>query len=464
MGYEILIVDDQEDIRQLIADILSEAGYHVRTASDSREALESIRAHPPHLVILDIWLNDSRFDGIAILDIIKQNFPDVAVVMISGHGNIETAVACLKKGAYDFIEKPFHTNRLLSIVAKGIEISKLYREVAELKKRTSIVEELHGISSHIEILRKNLSRVAKSNSRILIEGPPGAGKEVAARLIHRQSQRANKPFIVVNCASLDQQKLAATLFGSEENVGSPNLSIRIGLLEKAHSGTLCLDNVAEMPKDVQAKFLHLLHHQQFQRVGGEKFIEVDTRIISLSSVPLDSYVESKRFREDLFYRLNVVRIQIPPLYKRKEDIPALFTYFADKFCQENHRPSLKLSEEALLYLQNYTWPGNIRQLRNVVEWLSIMTPDDTQVIEKASLPTEIYKGDLSPGPSYSENIINLPLRKAREVFERDYIALQINRFHGNIAKTAQIIGMERTALHRKIKSLKLAGYQGEHEE
>ena len=331
----------------------------------------------------------------------------------------------------------------------------MHREIAVLKRRTNVVEDLCGKSPAIESLRKTIQKVAKTNSRILIEGKPGTGKEVVARLIHKQSDRSNQPFVVVNCGSLDSKKLADTLFGREENLGRADFTVKVGLLEQANGGTLYLDNVYDMPREVQAKFLQVLHDQKFQRVGGKKYLDVDVRIISSSAQPLLSAVEKKRFREDLYYRLNVVPILMPSLVMRKEDIPSLVNEFLERFCRENTRAPLSIGTDALLFLQSYLWPGNVRQLRNVVEWMTIMAPDNASEITAEMLPAEVRQRGSESDNSYPTNIVNLPLREAREQFERDYLTLQINRFNGNIARTAQTIGMERTALHRKIKSLRI---------
>jgi len=458
MPYDILIVDDQADIRDLLSKVLEDEGYKARVAANSHEALQAINQRRPHLIILDIWLSNSRFDGIAILDIIKQQFPYIPVVMISGHANIETAVSSLKKGAYDFIEKPFKTDRLLSIITKGIESAKLQRQVAELKKQTDSHLEFKGKSQHAEDLRSAIQKIAGTNSRVLLKGSVGTGKELVARLIHEQSPRKEQPFIVLNCTNTDQKSFEETLFGSESTEKSTGPFIRPGLLEMAEGGTLFFTHVADMPLASQGKVLKFLQDRTFQRVGGHNSIEVNVRVLSAHPVDFQNKIKYKEFREDLFYRLNVVSLEIPSLAKRCEDIPLLADYFLELFSRRENLPKPTLSREALLVLQAYLWPGNIRQLRNVMEWILIMAPVGTQEITKEMLPPELTLIKQSTPNSDMltlDQYITYPLKEAREYFEKDYLSFHIRRYNGNVSKTAQEIGMERTALHRKIKLLNL---------
>ncbi len=460
MTHEILVVDDQEDIRTMISDLLTDAGYATRTAADSQSALEMIRSHPPHLVILDIWLNDNRFDGIEVLDRIKQNFPNVLVVMISGHANIETAVSALQKGAYDFIEKPFQVDRLLSITAKALETSRLRRELREMKEKTVVVTALQGTSPKVQALHKLIDKVAVNNSRILIQGSPGVGKAIVARAIHHKSSRSGQPFVTINCATLDKDALSETLFGVEKNHGSLEFSVQLGVLEQVNGGTLYLDDVSDMPIEIQARMAQILQAQKFRRLDGSQDITVDLRVVSSTSKSLEQMISDGLFRQDLYYRLNVVPIQIPPLKERREDIIDLARVFLDDAMTAQGRSDIILSADARQVLKRYDWPGNARQLRNVMEWAVIMLPDLKKVITAAMLPSDIQSVHITntaDGTSLQrDNLINVPIREAREHFEREYIARHISRLGGNIAKTAEEIGMERTALHRKIKTLNIS--------
>ncbi len=445
MTRDILIVDDEADIRGMLQGILQDEGYATRMAANSQQAYAQIKAQAPGLVILDIWLQHSEHDGLEILANIKKEQPDLPVVMISGHGTIETAVSALKKGAYDFIEKPFKTDRLLAMIARALESASLRREVENLRQKMEGPSELVGSSTAMESLRGALERVAQTNSRVFISGEPGTGKDIAARSIHRLSQRAGGAFMAVNCAILRPERLEIELFGAGADAG---------VLEKADGGTLLLDEVADMPLETQAKIVRVLQEQKFQRVGSQAQIEVDVRIIASSNRDIQGLIDSGKFRQDLFYRLNVVPIEMPPLRDHPQDIPHLVPHFARIFSQQSGIQACAFSDSALAAMQAYDWPGNVRQLRNVVEWTMIMG-NTAGAVEASQLPAVICAGAAGPesGNGTTMNLIAMPLREAREVFERDYLLAQIKRFGGNISKTAQFVEMERSALHRKLKQL-----------
>ena len=452
MATDILIVDDEADIRDIVSGILSDEGHGTRTAKNSDDALAAIEARRPHLVFLDIWLQGSRLDGLQLLKIVKEQNPELTVVMISGHGNIETAVSAIKLGAYDFIEKPFKADRLVLVAERALEASRLKRELTDLKSRAGATTRIVGKSTAINQLRQVIERIAPANSRILITGPSGCGKELAARSIHEASNRAAGPFVVINAATITPDSMEMELFGAEGAEGKPR---KIGALEEAHGGTLYIDEVADMPKETQGKILRVLVDQSFQRVGGTTRVNVDVRIISSSSKDLPATIQEGGFREDLFHRLAVVPIRVPSLAERREDIPQLIEFFMDHVSATSGMAKRKIGDEAMAILQSHDWPGNIRQLRNNVERLMILaTGDPDAEISPDMLPSEI--GALvpsTPGGSGGEKLMSLPLREAREVFEREYLVAQINRFGGNISRTAEFIGMERSALHRKLKSL-----------
>ncbi len=454
MALDILIVDDEADIRELIAGVLEDEGYETRTAADSDSALAAISERRPSLVVLDIWLQGSRLDGIELLEIIKQRSPNLPVVIISGHGNIETAVAAIKRGAYDFIEKPFQADQLILAVQRATEIERLKRENEELRGRAGIDAELTGSSAPISAVRATLKRVAVTGSRVLIAGPPGSGKEVAARLLHQWSPRAEGPFVVVAAARLHPDRFEEELFGREED-GQP---VRIGLFEQAHGGTLFLDEVADMPPPTQAKILRVLTEQMFQRVGGTRSVKVDIRVVSGTSRDLGAEIAAGRFREDLFYRLSVVPVQLPSLEERREDIRQLAEDFLAKITAERRIPTPTINDDAMAALQAYDWPGNVRQLRNIIERTLILMPvDRSGSIEVDMLPPEITAEPAKLIPNEAvRSIMGTPLREARESFEREYLRVQIRRFSGNISRTAVFIGMERSALHRKLKALGLS--------
>ncbi|MBV8493382.1 MAG: sigma-54-dependent Fis family transcriptional regulator [Alphaproteobacteria bacterium] len=457
MAHDILIVDDEADIRMLIAGVLRDEGYATREAGDSGEALAAIHTRQPTLVILDIWLQGSELDGIAILRQLRAEMPSVPVIMISGHGTIETAVEAIKMGAYDFIEKPFKADRLLLLVARAIEAAQLRRENAELKLRAGGELDLVGASPAINQLRQQIERVAPTGSRVLISGAPGSGKEVVGRLLHARSRRSQGPFVPVNCATMRPDRLEIELFGCEaSNNGEPR---KIGTFERAHGGTLFLDEVADMPLETQGKIVRALQEQTFERVGGSRRVEVDVRVVASSNRELSAEIAAGRFREDLFYRLNVVPIRIPPLRERREDIPLLGRHFMARGAAAARIQPRDFGEDALAALQAYTWPGNVRQLRNVIDWLLIMAPGDTdEPVHADMLPNEITA--IAPTVvkwDKGSEIMTLPLRDAREVFEREYLLAQVTRFGGNISRTAAFVGMERSALHRKLKSLGVFG-------
>lgn len=449
MPIEILIVDDERDIRELVAGVLSDEGYECRTAGDSDSALSALDARRPSLVLLDVWLHGSAMDGLEVLDAIKAREPELPVIIFSGHGNIDTAVAAISRGAVDFIEKPFEAEKLIHLVSRATETERLRRENAQLRHDFSNAEEFTGNSSSINQVRATLKRVANTGSRLLITGPAGVGKEVAARLLHSWSGRAGQAFICVNSARITPERFEQELFG-EENEGS---LLRPGLLEAADGGTLYFDEIADMPLSTQARILRVLTDQAFVRVGGTRQIRVDVRVVSSSSRDLEKEIAERRFREDLFYRLNVVPVIVPALRDRREDIPPLIDHFFTRFASEQGVEAPEVGPDAMAALQAYEWPGNVRQLRNVVERTVIMTPRDRlQQIEADMLPPEIFnsRGD---GDAHVSVMMSAPLREARESFEREYLRVQIRRFSGNISKTASFIGMERSALHRKLKLL-----------
>ena len=448
MPLDILVVDDERDIRELVAGVLEDEGYDTRSAADSDETLEAIAVRRPSLVLLDVWLNGSRLDGLELLDAIKRRDPSIPVLVISGHGNIDTAVAAIRRGAADFIEKPFEAERLLLMVARATETERLRREVATLRASAGRDPDLTGSSGAINAVRATLKRVAATGSRVLVMGAAGVGKEVAARLLHGWSQRADAPFVVVSAARMTPERVDEELFGVEE---AGDL-IRPGLLEQAHGGTLFLDEIADMPIATQARILRVLTEQSFTRVGGTRQVKVDVRVVSATARDLPDEIAAGRFREDLYYRLNVVPVAIPPLADRREDIPALAHHYIAHYAAERRVPTPEIAPDAMVALQSYDWPGNVRQLRNVVERTVIMAPGDRiGRIDLDLLPAEVRgEGGEVPG---SGAIMGAPLREARETFEREYLRVQIRRFSGNISRTASFIGMERSALHRKLKLL-----------
>ncbi len=461
MASDILIVDDEFDIRELMAGILEDEGYETRLAANSDETLKAIQARVPRLVVLDVWLQGSRMDGLDLLAAIKEKHPDLPVVVISGHGNVETAVTAIKNGAYDYIEKPFKADRLVLIVKRALEASTLKRENEELRQRSSDEAELVGNSSSLNQLRQMVDRIAPTNSRVLITGPSGCGKEVVARMLHARSLRTTGDFVVINAATMAPERMEEELFGVEAAEGRP---AKVGVFEQAHKGTLFLDEVADMPLETQGKILRVLVDQTFERLGGGPRVQVDVRVVSSSSRDLTTEIAAGRFREDLYHRLNVVPITVPALADRREDIPVLAEHFMDRIASATGLSVRKIGEDAMAALQAHDWPGNVRQLRNNIERLLILaTGDPAQPITADMLPQEVATSN-SPSSLGAERTIALPLREAREVFEREYLAAQIMRFGGNISRTAAFIGMERSALHRKLKSLGVSPARGSEEE
>lgn len=452
MSLDILVVDDEADICELVAGVLEDEGYEARTARNSDEAIAALEERRPSLVLLDVWLQGSKLDGLDLLEEIKQRDPSLPVLMISGHGNLDTAVAAIRRGAVDFIEKPFEAARLLHLIARATETDRLRRENESLKARVGEEDELTGNSSAINSVRATLKRVAGTGSRVLITGPAGVGKEVAARLLHSWSGRAEAPFVVVSAARMTTERVEEELFGTEDDSGP-----RPGLLEQAHGGTLFLDEIGDMPLAAQGRILRVLTDQRFNRIGGQRLVNVDVRVISATARDLETEIAEGRFREDLFYRLNVVPVHLPPLAERREDIPPLVEHFAARYAAERRVPNPEISDEAIAAMQAYEWPGNVRQLRNIVERTIILAPGDRIArIDVDMLPAEILEDQMQIAPDKGARaIMGTPLREARETFEREYLRVQIRRFSGNISRTATFIGMERSALHRKLKTLGL---------
>jgi two-component system nitrogen regulation response regulator NtrX len=452
MSADILVVDDEVDIRELVSGLLEDEGYRTRKAGSADEALAAIAARRPNLVFLDIWLQGSRLDGLQVLALVKESHPDLAVVMISGHGNIETAVSAIKSGAYDFIEKPFKADRLVLVAERALEASRLRREVRELKKGSVQASRIVGRSTVVNQLRQTIERVAPTNARILITGEPGCGKELAARTLHESSARSSGPFIVINAATITPETMEEELFGVESGEGRTR---RVGALEEAHGGSLYIDEIGDMPRETQNRILRVLVDQNFQRVGGATRVHVDVRIISSTSRDLAQLIADGHFREDLYHRLSVVPVRIPALSERREDVPELIEFFMDQISVGTGLPKRRIGSDAMAVLQSHEWPGNVRELRNNVERLMILTKGDPSAdITVEMLPAEVgAMVPTTPSGSGGERLMSLPLRDAREIFEREYLIAQIARFSGNISRTAEFIGMERSALHRKLKSL-----------
>ncbi|KZL12635.1 Nitrogen regulation protein NR(I) [Pseudovibrio axinellae] len=454
MASDILIVDDEADIRELIAGILEDDGYNTRTAGDSDAALAAIADRRPSLIILDIWLMGSKLDGLEVLEQIKKENPDLPVVIISGHGNVETAVSAIKKGAYDYIEKPFKADRLVLITERALEASSMKREIKELKQRAGDVSNLVGSSSSINNLRMTIERICLTNSRVMVTGPSGSGKETVARTIHEASPRSKSPFVVLSAANITPERMEEELFGIEETDTSAR---KVGAFEEAHGGTIYLDEIADMPLETQNKILRVLVDQTFTRQNGHNKVKVDVRILSSSAYNLENRISEGLFREDLYHRLAVVPLRVPALEERREDIPQLIHFFMKQISNSTGLPMRRIGEDAMAVLQTHDWPGNLRQLRNNVERLMILTRADPEAVITADLlPAEVASTVPSmPGSSGGEELLSLPLREAREQFERGYLQAQVKRFGGNISRTSEYIGMERSALHRKLKSLGL---------
>ena len=460
-GVDILVVDDEADIRELIAGILEDEGYAVRTAADANAALRAIKSRKPSLCVLDIWMQGGGMDGLELLSVIHELDADIPCVMISGHGNIETAVTAIKRGAFDFIEKPFKTERLIMVVQRALELTSLKRENRRLRNQAVVPDGLIGNSAAAQLLRSTIAKVAPANSRIMISGPAGSGKELVARMIHDASPRAKCEFVPISAAGMTPERLDVELFGEEGETGRPR---KIGVFERAHGGTLFLDEVADMPPESQSRILRVLVEQRFTRVGGAQDVQVDVRVISSTSKDLQQEIAAGRFREDLFHRLNVVPVRVPGLAERRGDIAELVTYFIERIASAQGLPKRILSEDAMATLQVHEWPGNVRQLRNNIERLLILASGSpNEPITAQMLPSEVVESAVA-GAIRPERIIALPLRDAREVFEREYLSSQIVRFGGNISRTANFIGMERSALHRKLKSLGLAHIRGDEDE
>lgn len=457
MAHDILIVDDERDICTLIAGILEDEGHTARRAHNSTEAIDAVRQRRPALVILDVWLQGSELDGLQLLEVIRREDPPIPVVMISGHGTIDTAVSAIKTGAYDFIEKPFKADRLLLVVDRAIEADRLKRENATLRRRAGGEVTFVGSSTSAASVRTQIERAAPTGSRVLIVGASGAGKETMARLIHQSSKRADGPFVVVNCSTLPTERLDIELFGTDGETEGDTLRVS-GAFEMAHGGTLLLKEVADLPLALQSRLARVLQEQSFVRDGGKTRVEVDVRVLASTSRSLQEEITSGQFREELYHRLNVVSLRVPPLSERREDIPELSADLLRRVADATGLPSRTIGEDTLAALQGHDWPGNVRQLRNVIERLLILAPVGGGPIRADVLPNDVSED--SPSVLRWEKggeIMQLPLRDAREVFEREYLLAQVTRFGGNISRTATFVGMERSALHRKLKSLGLHG-------
>lgn len=458
VSHNILVVDDEQDIRELIADILQDEGYATRAARNSEEAFTAVAESLPSAVILDIWLEESQLDGLGVLETLRRKYPHLPIIMISGHGNIETAISSIRMGAYDYIEKPFKEDRLLHVLRRALETAVLQTENAELRDRVQQGEVLIGESNAIKHLRASIERVAPTGSRIFLSGPSGSGKEVVARLIHKKSKRANAPFVAFSAAGLSDSKVEEELFGTEDaQLSGP--ARKIGVFERANGGTLFIDEITEVPMAIQARILRVLQDNAFERIGGTTQTPVDIRVISASGKDVHKSIRLGKFREDLFYRLNVVPLQVPALADRRDDIPLLAKHFLEQFSRATGMPRRVIADEAVALMQAYNWPGNVRQLKNVIEWIMIMMPPEAgdKAITTDILPKELTESmPIASGKGIDMDVMSMPLREAREMFERQYLMAQINRFGGNISRTSEFVEMERSALHRKLKSLRIS--------
>jgi len=462
MATDILVVDDEIDIRELVAGILEDEGHGTRMAGDSDSALAAVKERRPTMIFLDIWLQGSTLDGLELLNEIKKMHPEIPIVMISGHGNVETAVSAIRRGAYDFIEKPFKADRLILIAARALETHSLKQQVKELQERSSDMDDLLGNSQAMQQLRLTIERVAPANSRVMITGASGTGKELVARTIHACSLRNEAPFVALNAANITPEKMELELFGEEHGTGEGGR--KVGALEKAHGGTLYIDEVADMPRDTQNRILRVLVEQQFQRVGGSNMVKVDVRVLSSTAQNLESLIASGEFGEDLFHRLAVVPVRVPPLHERREDIPDLVGAFMEQISRQAGLGKCHMGDDAMAVLQAHDWPGNIRQLRNNIERLMILSKvEEGATITAEMLPKEVGEMLPSTGGSDGQHLMSMPLKEAREAFEKEYLAAQVGRFSGNISRTAEFVGMERSALHRKLKSLGLTDKKSKEE-
>jgi len=445
MTTEILIIDDNPDIRNILNDLISDAGYKTRVAANYNQALSEIDKKLPDVAIIDVKLDKGDNDGIELLNHIKKKNKEVPVIIISGHANIEMAVKSLKSGAFEFIQKPFDEARLMNFVNRAVENVRLKVQNNELESKLFHSYELIGNSQNIEKIKNQITKLSKTVSRIFINGPTGSGKELIARKIHKLSNRSNHPFIILNAALLDVKKYELELFGEERNNGS----IVYGSLEKASAGTLLIDEVSEIPLITQSKILRVLIDQKFKRVNGDHDIKVNVRIICSSTKNIKNEISLGNFREDLFHRLNVFQIDVDPLNKRIKDISLLIDYFSKKISENYNLKEFSIDSNNH-YLINYEWPGNVRELRNLIERIAILAPDSGEKI------SNIIKESLKNPEKETfipENSLSVPLKQARENFEKNYLTTQLKKFSGNISKTAKFVGMERSALHRKLKGL-----------
>ena len=445
MAIEILIVDDNADIRNILNELILDAGYKTRLAANFNQALAEIDKKIPDVAILDVKLDKGDNDGIELLSHIKSKNKDVPVIIISGHANIEMAISSLKHGAFEFIEKPFDQTRLINFIKRAVENLKLKEQNKEFETKLFSSYELIGNSKNISNIKDQIEKISVSESRVLINGPSGSGKELIARKIHKNSKRSKNPFVILNGALLDSEKYELELFGEEKE----NSSISYGALEKANQGTLLIDQVSEIPLDIQSKILRVLIDQKFKRLNGNNDINVDVRLICSSSKDLKDEIQLGNFREDLYHRLNVFEINVEPLNMRISDIPLLVSYFSKKICESYNIRGLEIDENDS-YILNHNWQGNVRELRNLIERVAILQPNSkekTSQIIKESLKSE------NINEKVSENRLSIPLKEAREKFEKEYLTIQLKKFNGNISKTANFVGMERSALHRKLKGL-----------